>query len=132
MTLLTFSHIAEKFLKFCIVGGSGVLVDFGLTYLCKERWKLNKYLANSIGFTTAATTNYILNRIWTFASHNKEIVREYLSFFIISIIGLLINNLIIWLLNDKIKVNFYLAKVGAIAFVTFWNFIMNYLFTFPR
>ena len=24
----------EQFLKFCIVGGSGVFVDFGITYLC--------------------------------------------------------------------------------------------------
>ena len=26
----------EQFIKFCVVGGSGVFVDFGITYLCKE------------------------------------------------------------------------------------------------
>ena len=36
----------EQFLKFCIVGGSGVFVDFGITYLCKEWLRHNKYVAN--------------------------------------------------------------------------------------
>ena len=33
----------EKFLKFCIVGGSGVIIDFGITFVCKELLKLNKH-----------------------------------------------------------------------------------------
>ena len=49
----------EQFLKFCIVGGSGVFVDFGITYLCKEWLRLNKYVANSLGFLCASTTNYL-------------------------------------------------------------------------
>lgn len=63
----------EQFLKFCVVGGSGVFVDFGVTYLCKEFLRLNKYVANSLGFLCASTTNYILNRIWTFHDENPDI-----------------------------------------------------------
>lgn len=63
----------EQFLKFCIVGGSGVFVDFGITYLCKEWLRLNKYVANSLGFLCASTTNYILNRIWTFHNENPTL-----------------------------------------------------------
>ena len=44
----------EQFFKFCVVGGSGVFVDFGITYLCKEWLKLNKYVANSLGFLCAS------------------------------------------------------------------------------
>lgn len=33
----------QQFIKFCVVGGSGVFVDFGVTYLCKEWLRLNKY-----------------------------------------------------------------------------------------
>ena len=47
----------EQFLKFCVVGGSGLFVDFGITYLCKEWLRLNKYAANSLGFLCASTTN---------------------------------------------------------------------------
>jgi putative flippase GtrA len=119
-----------RLIKFCVVGFSGMLVDFFFTWLCKEKLKWNKYISNSIGFVLAATNNYIWNRIWTFQSQGTEIVREYSSFFIISLVGLGINNAVIYLLHDRLKLNFYLAKILAIGVVTLWNFGMNYLFTF--
>ncbi len=119
-----------KFLKFSVVGLSGLIVDFGLTYLCKEILKIQKYIANAIGFSFAATTNYILNRIWTFQSSNPEIAWEYTKFILVSLIGLGINTLILWLLVSKYKMRFYLAKVFAIAVVTVWNFLANLFFTF--
>lgn len=121
-----------KFLKFGVVGGSGVFVDFFFTWLCKEKFKIHKYLSNAIGFTIAASTNWILNRIWTFKSHNPEMLREYADFLIISIVGLGINSLVLWLLTDKMKVNFYVSKLGAIAVTTVWNFFANYLYTFAQ
>ena len=119
-----------KFVKFCVVGGSGMFVDFGITYLCKEILKFNKYIANSCGFIVAASTNYVLNRIWTFQSVNPAILRQYLVFFGFSLIGLGLNNATIFLLHDKGKWNFYLSKLFAIGLVTFWNFLMNYFFNF--
>ena len=119
-----------KFIKFCIVGFSGVFVDFGITYFFKEVLKFQKYVANAIGFTTAATTNYILNRIWTFDSHNPHVFMEFSRFFIIALIGLGINSAIIWLMNGKFKVNFYLSKLVATIIVTGWNFLINAYFTF--
>jgi len=122
--------IILKFLKFCLVGFSGMLVDFGFTWLCKEKFKWNKYVSNSIGFVLAATNNYIWNRWWTFQSDNANIPIEYGKFFVISVIGLGLNNLVIYLLHEKLKLNFYLAKLIAIGAVTVWNFTMNYRFTF--
>lgn len=119
-----------KFLKFCIVGFSGMVVDFGFTWLCKEKFKWNKYVSNSIGFVLAATNNYIWNRWWTFQSDNANIPIEYGKFLMISIIGLGLNNLVIYLLHEKLNLNFYLAKLIAIGVVTIWNFVMNYRFTF--
>ena len=120
-----------KFLKFGIVGGSGVFVDFGVTWLLKDIFRVKKYIANSIGFIIAASTNYILNRIWTFCSNNPDVFTEYLSFFIFFLIGLGLNNLVIFILTDlKYQVNFYVAKIFATATVFIWNFLMNYFITF--
>lgn len=119
-----------QFIKFCVVGGTGVVVDFGITFLFKEKLKLNKYIANSLGFMAAASTNYLLNRWWTFRSHDPEVAQQYVQFVGISAIGLILNNIIIYLLNDKAHLNFYLSKLIAIGFVTLWNFFMNYYFTF--
>ena len=119
-----------QFIKFCVVGGTGVVVDFGITFLFKEKLKLNKYIANSLGFMAAASTNYLLNRWGTFRSHDPEVAQQYVQFVGISAIGLILNNIIIYLLNDKARLNFYLSKLIAIGLVTLWNFFMNYYFTF--
>jgi len=119
-----------KFLKFGVVGATGVIVDFGFTYFFKEIVKIQKYVANAIGFTLAATSNYFLNRWWTFHSHNPEIGIEYSRFLFISILGLGINTFVIWLLVSRYNRNFYLSKLFAIAIVTLWNFCLNLMFTF--
>ena len=123
-------EILLKFIKFGAVGISGLFVDFGVTFLCKEIIKIPKYLSNAIGFTLAASTNYLLNRIWTFQSHDPGIAAEFSKFFIVSLIGLGINTLVLWLLVSKFKMNFYLSKLFAIAVVMIWNFLANLLYTF--
>jgi putative flippase GtrA len=122
--------VVIKFLKFCFVGLSGMVIDFGITWLLKEKIRINKYIANSTGFILAATSNYIWNRFWTFQSENNHIASEYFSFIMISMVGLVINNLLIYFFTDKVKLNFYLSKLIAIIVVTLWNFILNFLITF--
>jgi putative flippase GtrA len=122
--------IILKFFRFAVVGASGLVIDFGLTYLCKERFKLNKYFANGIGFFVAATSNFFINRSWTFANADPDVGAQYIKFILFSMIGLFINSLIVWLLNDRLKKNFYLSKAIATGIVTLWNFFSNFFFTF--
>ncbi|MDR2465920.1 MAG: GtrA family protein [Prevotellaceae bacterium] len=140
-----------KFAKFALVGCSGLAVDFGVTFLCKEILRVNKYVANSLGFACAASSNYFLNRWWTFNSNDPDMTRQYAYFFAIALAGLAINNFLVWLLHDRLKLNFakaaeklnllparflspkldfYAAKLLAILCVTLWNFAGNYFFTF--
>jgi putative flippase GtrA len=119
-----------KFLKFGVVGFSGLIIDFSITYLLKEKVKIHRYISSSVGFTLAASSNYLLNRIWTFESTNSKILLEYSSFLIISIIGLAINNLFLYLFEKRLK--FYLAKLCAIGVTMIWNFVANYIFTFNQ
>ncbi len=119
-----------KFLKFGLVGLSGVFVNFGITYVCKEWLKLNKYLSNILGFIFAATTNYFLNRIWTFQSTNPQIGSEYAKYFAIALVGLGLDTLTVYLLNGKLNWTFYHSKIFAVGVSTLWNFFGNLLFTF--
>lgn len=119
-----------KFLKFGLVGLGGMVIDFTLTYLFKEKLKVNKYVANGIGFICAATSNYYWNRRFTFESHNENIGVEYSEFLLVALTGLAVNSTVLWLLTTRFKMKFYVAKVFAIGAAVLWNFTANYLFVF--
>ncbi|MEZ4919966.1 MAG: GtrA family protein [Saprospiraceae bacterium] len=124
------SDLIWKFIKFGIVGFSGVFIDFGITWLMRDKLRLNQYISNSTGFMCAVVSNYILNRIWTFESQDPAVAVQFSKFLLISLVGLAINNSIIYLLNERFKIKFYVAKLIATGIVTIWNFGANLLFTF--
>ena len=139
--------LITKFLKFGIVGASGMVVDFGVLYLMRDIVGLPDLWANTISFTCAATSNYFLNRLWTFRSKEKQVGVEYLKFLLVSVIGLGINNGVLLLshllwpaayeggafcLTSICIDDFYLFKLLAIAITTLWNFFGNMLFTFRK
>lgn len=122
----------SKLFRYGIVGCSGLVIDYAITYICKEKLRFNKYLANIMGFTIAVVNNYIWNRLWTFQSVNQHITTEFGSFLVISIIGLILNTTFLYFLHEKKKANFYLSKAFVILLVLLWNFSANSLITFHR
>lgn len=119
-----------KFLKFIIVGFSGLVVDFSTTILLKEKLKVHRYISSSTGFVLAASSNYLFNRLWTFQSSNPKVFEEYSTFLIISLVGLLINNLFLYLFEKRLR--FYFAKFLAIMVTSIWNFSANYWLNFSH
>lgn len=117
-----------KFIKFILVGFTGLIIDFSITWFLKEKLRANQYLANSMGFSVAATTNYMLNRLWTFNSQNEQVLIEFGSFIAIALVGLVINNSFLYLFEKRFP--FYVSKFLAILVTTSWNFIANYMYTF--
>jgi putative flippase GtrA len=117
-----------KFLKFIIVGFSGMAVDFSITILLKEKLKVHRYISSSTGFILAASSNYLFNRLWTFQSNNPKVFEEYGTFLLISVIGLVINNLFLYVFEKKLR--FYFAKFLAIIVTSLWNFSANYWLNF--
>lgn len=116
--------------KFGTVGLICFFIDFGLTYVFKEKLKFNKFAANTIGFLMSAVINFTLNRIWTFQSSSMDIEMQFMKFISIASFALILNSVIIYLLNVKIRFNFYLSKLIAVFIVMFYNYSMNALFTF--
>jgi putative flippase GtrA len=122
--------IFVKFIKFGLVGTTGMAVDFGVTWVFKEQFRFNKYIANSLGFVAAVISNFLLNRIWTFQSQDPGVGVQFGKFSAVALIGLGINNGIIYMLTERIKIPFYTSKLIATGIVIFWNFGANLLFTF--
>ncbi|MEJ5961536.1 GtrA family protein [Pedobacter immunditicola] len=116
-------------MKFGVTGLSGMVLDFSVTWLFKDVLFINKFLANAIGFTVAVISNYLINRVWTFQSKAK-MARQFAGFATVSVIGLLLNTLIVYVFNHLLSLNFYFSKVIAVGLVFIWNFSVNYFFIF--
>jgi putative flippase GtrA len=133
---------AERFSKFLVVGTIGAVVDFGTLTLLIELAGFPTLVANTISFSAAVVSNFTFNRYWTYPdSRNKPITSQLGQFALVSIIGLIINNTILILLegpfdrllavNESLAGYGYLpAKVIATVVVLFWNFFVNRYWTY--
>ena len=124
-------HI-KQFLKFCVVGVIGTAIDFGLLYLLVEFGHVYYLLAATISFIAAVINNYLLNKIWTFQDKNRNFFKQFVQFLIVSLVGLGLNLLLLYLLVQYAHLWYILAKVLATGVVLIWNFIANKFWTFKK
>lgn len=151
---------AERFAKFLIVGTFGFIIDFGtLTFLVEVvdlpnlveqntpfPGTVGLVLANTISFTLAVLSNFTFNRYWTYPESRSKKKRIQLpQFGLVSVLGLIINNVIFVLatpfFNNFIASTDFLAgsiagyipaKILATIVVLFWNFFVNRFWTFDN
>lgn len=123
--------------KFALVGGINFLLDLGVLNLFIFLTSIASGPFYSVfkgaSFVVAVINSYLLNKFWTFSDQrqNKKVTKEFLSFIVVSLIGLFINNIVASFLVNYIGPQAGLsenlwASIGAIvaAFVgMFWNFV---------
>ncbi len=129
-SLQTNPRLVKQFLKFAVVGTIGFGVDFGILITLLNFFHVNVYVANTVSFTTAVLSNYLWNSLWTFGDLPKRHGRQLVQFFVVSIIGLLINQTILYFFYDLVGLHVLVAKAIATIVVLFWNFAANKLWTF--
>ncbi len=124
---------AMRFVKFGLVGLSGVLVNEGLLWLLTENFGLHYLLSDAIAVETAIITNFVLNDIWTFRDRrtpgNKSLLGRGLKFNLVSLGGFGINIAILWSFTEVVGINYLISNLIGIAGATLWNFTINTLWT---
>ncbi|MGB6296096.1 MAG: glycosyltransferase [Rivularia sp. (in: cyanobacteria)] len=122
-----------KFIRFGLVGLSGVFVDMTILYLLSDPNTLALPLTRSkiIAGEVAILNNFLWNDAWTFADVAmqqkglKQRLKRFLKFNIICLAGLAINVLVLNLVFNFVIFNRYIANLIAIAVATVWNFWVN-------
>ncbi|WP_414544503.1 glycosyltransferase [Nostoc sp. CCY0012] len=122
-----------KFLRFGLVGLSGVFVDMGILYLLSDPTTLALPLTRSkiIAGEIAIFNNFLWNDAWTFADVSStqqewhQRLKRFGKFNLICLAGLLLNVLVLNLVFNFIIPNRYIANLVAIAVATIWNFWVN-------
>ncbi len=112
--------------KFCVAGGVGFLIEFGLFHLLANVLDIHYLIANAISFIISVGVNYLLCTYWVFAGANRQSKMAMLAFLATSLIGLGLNELIMLLLvgalgmdTDMLKMA---AKVITAVLVMIWNY----------
>ena len=152
---------ARQFVKFCIVGASSAIIDFGLLNLLHYVFHLPVALSATISFFTAVCNGFYWNRKWTFRADDGNTGAQYSKFVLTNIIGWVLNLTIMTLILVAASSLGYLhtkrppaeiialiatgegkrafhplalngAKAVATVFVTAWNFTAAKLWTFKK
>ena len=130
---------SRRFLRFAIVGFSGVFVDMAVLYLLSDpstlAWGLTR--SKAIAAEIAIINNFLWNDAWTFGDlsrqqrGNRQRLERFFKFNGVCLLGLALNVMILNLLFNIIfdHQSRYLANAIAIALVTFWNFWLNTKFS---
>lgn len=112
-----------QFVRYFFVGGFAFVVDFGLLYILTEYAGLHYLLSATLSFIAGLLVNYIISCIWVFSdSKFKNRLVEFLIFATIGVIGLALNDALIWLFTDCIGTHYMFSKIVAAALVYLWNF----------
>jgi len=122
-------NLLIQIFKFGIVGGIAFLIDYIVLFCCKEFIGLSVLLSAAIAFTVSVIYNYIASVKWVFdVNKEKSAKKNFVIFIILSIIGLIITEIIMWIGSDIMKINYLIVKIIATAIVMVFNFITRKIF----
>ncbi len=121
----------RQFLRFCLVGGSGVIVDMTVLHWLAVGLGWNVSFSKVCAAEAALLNNFLWNEVWTFrgAGGNVEIrrgaVHRLWRFHAICGAGIGLAVLGLHLFHTGLGLDLYLANLLAIGLVTLWNFGLN-------
>ncbi|MCL0075835.1 GtrA family protein, partial [Dehalococcoidia bacterium] len=118
-----------RFVKFCLVGLSGVLVHLGLLYLLTEFVGLFYLVSAVISIQSSIISNFTLNNYFTFADRRlpgaKSFLNRLLKFNLVSLAGLGLNIGVLGLLTEVFGIYYLISALGGIVVAVLWNYLVN-------
>ncbi len=116
--------LIAQIMKFGVVGVIAFVIDYGLMVLLTEAFGVNYLISATVSFAVSVTFNYFASMRYVF--RHKEGMskrREFVIFVVLSVIGLGINDLIMWLGTDLGGISYLITKLVATFIVMVWNFV---------
>ena len=110
--------------KFGIVGVIATVIDFVFLYIFRDLCGLHLVLSNTLAFFISVIYNYIASMIFVFnVDKSKSKIRNFIIFVVCSFIGLLCNDLILYIITEMFDIYYMISKVIATIFVMVFNFV---------
>lgn len=113
-----------QYCRFAAVGITSLMVDYGTMVFLTENTALGYFKACAFSYTLSVIVNYILSMKYVF--HGREDMskmKEASIFFLLSLIGLFLNQFFMWIAVDTLGIYYAVAKLLSTLLVTNYNFV---------
>ena len=121
---------SKRIFRFLASGGSAAAVEF-YVFILLLGWTDSIFVVNSISFLCGLVVSFTLNRKWVFGSQ-AGVKRQFIEYFILAIINLILSNLAIYLLVDGLGVAAWIGKIFVMGAIAFNNYFIFSKFIFKK
>lgn len=117
------TNLLKELMRYGLASAAALAADVGLLYALTS-WAHVPYLISALaGFMAGLAIVYTLSVTWVFKKRALEDRRaELLIFAVIGVVGLGINELVLWALTDGLGLYYLLSKAVSVGAVFTWNF----------
>lgn len=123
----------KQLIKFGAVGAIATAIDYGLMVFLTEIFNVRYLLSCAISFTVSVILNYFLSIKYVFnVTHKTSKGAEILIFVFLSVIGLMLNQFLMWWTVERLSINYLIAKIIATVIVMGYNYISRKCFLEER
>ena len=121
--------LIAQFMKFGIVGVTAFVIDYGVMIFLTEVFGVPYLISTTISFVVSVIFNYFASMRFVFKrKDDMSRRREFIIFIVLSVCGLGINDLLMWLMVDSLYIDYRLSKIVVTVVVAVWNFVTRKIF----
>ena len=113
----------SEFFRYFLVGGFAFVCDTLTLFSLTNYLKVNYLVSGAVGFLVGTAVNYLFCRSWVFKKRTlRNTPAEITIFTLIGVVGLGLNELILWFFQSKLGIYYLFAKGVSGVTVFGWNF----------
>ncbi len=126
--------VVGQFLRYFVTGGLAFVVDFGAFAVALYYFDIHYLISNLIGLAAGNVVNYLLTIRWVFSTEKRKMEKyvflEVVVFVLISLLGMGLNELLMYVFVGMLCVQEMISKVAAAIIVLLYNFLARKLILF--